>query len=43
MAQEKILSIVGLSVVAAILVVAFRAYLSPDFIIDLGNLLWFCM
>jgi hypothetical protein len=43
MARERILSIVGLAVVAAILAVAFRAYLQPDFVIDLGNLLWFCM
>ncbi len=43
MIREKILSIVGLLVVALILVVAFRAYLHPDFVINLGNLLWFCM
>lgn len=43
MAREKILSVIGLSVVAVIVVIAFRAYLHPDFIINLGNMLWFCM
>ncbi len=43
MAREKILSGIGLSVVAVIIVIAFRAYLHPDFIINLGNLMWFCM
>jgi hypothetical protein len=43
MSRERILSGIGLSVVAVIIVIAFRAYLHPDFIINLGNLLWFCM
>lgn len=43
MTRERILSLVGLLVVAVILTVAFRAYLHPDFVINLGNLLWFCM
>jgi len=42
MTRERIASLVGLVVIALILGVAFRAYLTPDFAFDLGNLLLFC-
>lgn len=36
--QQKLWSIVGLLVLAAILVVAFRAYLSPAMLFDFASL-----
>ncbi len=36
--KERLLSIVGLLVVAFILALAFRAYLSPAMLIDFANL-----
>ncbi len=37
--QEKLLSLIGLAVLGAIVAIAFRAYLSPGMLIELGNLL----
>jgi hypothetical protein len=42
MRQEKIIAGVGLIVLAAILTIAFRAYLRPDMLLEFANLI-LCM
>jgi hypothetical protein len=42
MSKETLISAVGLLAIGAILVIAFRAYLHPDFAISFGSLLLFC-
>ncbi len=43
MKRETLLSVLGMAVIAAILFVAFRAYLHPDFALSLSTLILLCM